>query len=101
MRNNKLRHWVSCGVLIIGMGITLGASASGTLSPGGGADSSEYGRRTYLKKLACSDCPLPGGVTDKAAAMTLVDRIKNQEFSLSERERKAVLRYLNRRWDLD
>ncbi len=101
MQNNPLRHWILCGVFFVGVGLALDAGASGTLSPGGGSDPSEQGRRIYLKKIACADCPIPGGVTDKEAAIALVERIEDQEFSLSDRERKSIVRYLNRRWRLN
>ncbi len=100
MQSHTTPRWALIGVLFVGLGAAFGTSASGTLSPGGSVDPTEQGRRVYLKKIACTDCPVPGGVSDKSAAMTLVERLNANEFSLSRRERNAVVSYLNRRWRL-
>ncbi len=88
------------GAFVLGLSLATSAIASGTLSPGGGSDPVAQGRKVYLQKIACSSCPVPGGVSDKAAAMSLVERVQADEFSLSRRERGAVVSYLNRRWRL-
>lgn len=63
-------------------------------------DSHERGRAEYTRKLACNDCPVPGGATDAAAAKQLVMRIDGGEFDLSRGERRRIKAFLNHRFAL-
>lgn len=63
-------------------------------------DSHERGRAEYTRKLACNDCPLPGGATDAAAAKQLVMRIDGGEFDLSRGERRRIKAFLTHRFAL-
>ncbi|MCZ8165658.1 hypothetical protein [Silanimonas sp.] len=63
-------------------------------------DSHERGRAEYTRKLACSDCPVPGGATDAATAKQLVMRIDGGEFELSRGERRRIKAFLNQRFAL-
>ncbi|MFN8767253.1 MAG: hypothetical protein ACK5XH_03330 [Lysobacteraceae bacterium] len=63
-------------------------------------DSHERGRAEYTRKLACNDCPVPGGATDAAAAKQLVMRIDGGEFDLSRSERRRIKAFLNQRFAL-
>ena len=100
MKKSTARCWALHSALFIGLGLASSTFASGTLSPGGGGDQFANGRRIYIQKIACSSCPVSDGVADKSGAIALVERIDADEFSLSPRERSAVVKYLNRRWRL-
>jgi hypothetical protein len=76
------------------------AAASGTLGAGSGGDPYALGKRVYLQRLACADCPVPSGADSAEAARTLIDRVQRDEFSLRPREQRAVVAYLKRRWRL-
>lgn len=76
------------------------ALASGTLGAGSGGDPYALGKRVYLQRIACADCPAAGGADSKEAARSLLERIEREEFALKPREQRAVAAYLKRRWRL-
>lgn len=84
--------------LAMTMMLPLGASASGSLSPGGGTDPSVRGRTVFLKQIACERCPVPEGLRDKDSARALIERVQADEFDLSTADRRAVVTYIKRRW---
>jgi hypothetical protein len=63
-------------------------------------DSHERGRAEYTRKIACDQCPVPGGAADAAAAKQLVMRIDGGEFDLSRGERRRIKAFLNHRFSL-
>ncbi len=65
-----------------------------------GTDTDEYarGKQAYMDKLACSSCPVAGGVEDKDSAMALVARIDANEFQLKKGEKRRIKAYLNNRF---
>ncbi|MGQ0800166.1 MAG: hypothetical protein ACT4NL_08660 [Pseudomarimonas sp.] len=63
-------------------------------------DSYQEGQAIYLERIACGDCPLPGGVSNVDAARVLVARLKAGEFELRRSERNHLRRYVERRWQL-
>lgn len=78
----------------------LPASASGTLGGGSSGDPYALGKRVYLQRIACTECPAAGGVGSAEAARSLLDRVERDEFALKPREQRAVVAYLKRRWRL-
>jgi len=89
-----------------------GAFASGSIPPTNNGsyvdrfqqhqtrDTYQEGQAIYLERIACGDCPLPGGVSNVDAARELVARLKAGEFELRRGERNHVRRYVERRWQL-
>jgi hypothetical protein len=63
-------------------------------------DAYARGKDIYMMKLACSSCPVSGGVEDKAGAMALVTRIDSGEFELRSADKRRVKAYLNDRFKL-
>ncbi len=94
------------------LGIALASStgnayASGTVSqpqrmmkPGSAKSDDAYarGKNAYMEKLACSTCPVSGGVQDKAGADALVARMQAGEFALSGAEKRRIKAYLENRF---
>lgn len=81
--------------------------ASGSYGVGGGDQANQaynLGKAAFYKKLLCPSCPLAGVDPDESKAAELVRQLSgNPEFAqrLSEREREAVVQYLQRRYDIN
>ena len=80
------------------------SSASGSM--GGSAprrqatNSYAMGKQIYLKRIACDDCKVPGGVASAEAATALLARVNSDEFGFTEAEQMHTQKYLVRRFKL-
>ena len=72
------------------------ADASGTI--GGGQNALKLGQKVYAKKIACADCPYPDGL-DASNLAEAVSRIESGAIELRGKERKAVLMFIERRFE--
>ena len=92
--------------LIMLIGSTQLAFASGSYSTGGGGDANQaynLGKAAVYKKLVCSSCPLAGQEIDTAKAAEIIQMLTDKPEiteKLSESEFEGVLVYLKRRYDL-
>ena len=87
----------------------LGANAIASGSFGGGSsfsghDSYNLGKSVFHKKLACADCPANGIKMNQLSATELINSLKmDPEFAsdLSDKNRKAAIKYLSRRFKIN
>ncbi len=70
--------------------------ASGTVSAGG--QGMDAGQKIYMQKITCSSCPYAGGVQDMAQAKQALSKISSGEIKLKDAEKKAVTKFIKRRF---
>jgi hypothetical protein len=82
--------------------ITTQTFASGSIGSSApraqGGKSYTMGKQVYMKKIACAQCKVPGGVTNASDAKALATRLDSEEFTLTEQERMDTKKYLMRRF---
>lgn len=92
-------------MIALGALVLLGTSqsfASGSIGASApraqGGKSYTMGKQVYLKKIACTECKVPGGVANTNDAKALAGRLDSEEFSLTAQERMDAKKYLMRRF---
>jgi hypothetical protein len=89
------------GALSAATGLHASGSIGGSAPRAQGGKAYTMGKSVYIKKIACSQCKVPGGVSNASDAQVLVKRIEANEFSLTSQEQLDVGKYLARRFKLN
>ncbi len=101
------KQYLLVPAMILGFTFSAASLASGTVSrpasmpkmqESSSSDSNERGRIAYMNKLACSSCPMPGGVNDMEGARGLIAKIDSGEFQLSNGDKRRIKNYLKNRF---
>jgi hypothetical protein len=83
----------------LALATSLGAPAFASGSMGGGANSTaQFGQSVYMRKVACKNCAFPGGIRNADQATMALAKIESGEIALSDREKRAVTEFINRRF---
>lgn len=74
-------------------------SMGGSAPMGGSAQSSaQHGQSVYMRKIACKNCAYPGGIQNADQAAAALAKIESGEIALSDRDKRAVTDFINRRF---
>lgn len=86
-------------LMLLGASQTFASGSIGASAPRAqGGKSYTMGKQVYLKKIACDNCKVPGGVANTNDAKALAGRLDSEEFSLTAQERMDAKKYLMRRF---